>query len=85
MEERKKEQEILEEKRKEEQVMKYNYPSINEVLEYTNNKKRLWERRNIDDDFLNIRVGTGNIPLLAKYRYQEERFDLEDLNFPALF
>lgn len=75
---RKKEQEILEEKRKEEQVMKYNYPSINEVLEYINNKKRLWERRNIDDDFLNIRVGTGNIPLLAKYRYQEERFDLEE-------
>lgn len=75
---RKKEEEILREKIEEEKILNYNYPSISEVLNFANDKSRLWERRNIDDDFLNIRVGIGNIPLQAKYRYQEERFDLEE-------
>ncbi|WP_300079900.1 type VII secretion protein EssC [uncultured Thomasclavelia sp.] len=75
----KKETEILKEKAEEENNLNYNYPSALEVLNFADeNKKRLWERRNIDDDFLNLRIGIGNIPLLAKYNYQKERFDLED-------
>lgn len=76
---RKKEEEILKEKAEEEKILNYNYPPLSEVLTFVSHQRnRLWERRNIDDDFLNIRVGVGNIPLQAKYRYQEERFDLDE-------
>ncbi|MGN1181886.1 MAG: type VII secretion protein EssC, partial [Faecalibacillus sp.] len=75
---RNKEQEILVEKAEEEKVLKYNYPDLMEVLDFSNSEIRLWERRKTDDDFLNIRIGHGKIPLLAEYEYQKERFMLDE-------
>lgn len=73
-----KEEEILKEKKKEEKVLKYNYPDTASVLGFEKKRERLWERRNSDDDFMNIRIGCGNLPLLAEYEYQKERFSLDE-------
>ena len=73
-----KEKEFLLEKVNEEQVLKYNYPGVNNVLDFADSKMRLWERRNTDDDFMNIRIGYGDMPILAEYNYQKERFMLDE-------
>lgn len=73
-----KEKEIQIEKSKEEQYLCYNYPSINQVLDFPDSRLRLWERRNQDDDFLTIPIGYGQIPLQAEYNYQKERFQLDE-------
>ena len=61
-----KKEEIQEEKEREEYVLRHNYPELSEVLGYVYEKKKLWARTNSDDDFLDIRIGSGNIPLKAK-------------------
>ena len=73
-----KKREIDEEKTLEEKALRYNYPELSEVFSFVSEGLRLWERRNIDDDFLNIRMGSGNIPLLAEYCYPEEKLDLDE-------
>ena len=73
-----KEKQILIEKKKEEKVLKYNYPDTASVLAFEQNRARLWERRNSDDDFMNIRIGSGDLPLMAEYEYQTERFSLDE-------
>lgn len=73
-----KEKQILIEKKKEEKVLKYNYPDTASVLAFEQNRVRLWERRNSDDDFMNIRIGSGDLPLMAEYEYQTERFSLDE-------
>lgn len=73
-----KKNEIMQEKEDEEFVLNELYPKIDHVLEYSKEDKRLWERRNVDDDFLNIRLGTGKLPLLAKINYSKKRFSLEE-------
>ena len=42
--------------------------------------KKLWERKIEDEDFLNIRLGIGDVPLEINIRYPEERFMMEDDN-----
>lgn len=74
----KKKSEIIQEKDKEEKIMNYNYPELNQVLQFPYDGKRLWERRKIDDDFLNIRLGHGSISIMAEYKYPEQRFDLDE-------
>ena len=74
----KKRAEIQKEKDEEEYILNYNYPDLQEVLTFPEHEKRLWERRKQDDDFLSIRLGYGDVPLHAKYRYNEERFSLEE-------
>lgn len=56
-----KKEEIQEEKEREEYVLRHNYPELSEVLGYVYEKKKLWARTNSDDDFLDIRIGSGNI------------------------
>lgn len=73
-----KKREIEEEKLHEEEVLNYNYPALEQVLTFSRDGQRLWERRKTDDDFLNIRLGNGRIPLLAKYIFPEEKFGLDD-------
>lgn len=73
-----KEKEIQIEKLKEEQYLTYNYPSLDQVLDFPDSRLRLWERRNQDDDFLKIPIGYGQIPLQAEYNYQKERFQLDE-------
>ncbi|WP_165249444.1 type VII secretion protein EssC [Adlercreutzia sp. ZJ141] len=69
---------IEREKEYEELVLRENYPSINTVFDLAMNSRRLWERRKEDDDFLKIRVGVGELPMIAKVVYPEKKLSLED-------
>ena len=71
---------IEEEVRYEKHVLEYNYQALSEILSYAKDGKRLWERRKIDDDFLEIRIGHGRIPMLAERRYPERRFEMDEDN-----
>lgn len=73
-----KRQEIIREKENEEYVLNENYQSVNQLLTYVVNGLRLWERKPNDDDFLDLRIGKGDIPILAEYKYPEEKFGLDD-------
>lgn len=73
-----KKREIKEEQVQEEHVLNYNYPELKQILTFVESGERLWERRKTDDDFLNIRVGYGCIPLLAKYSFPDEQLALEE-------
>lgn len=74
----KKEADIHDECQKEETVLNWNYPELRHVLTFADDGKRLWERQKTDDDFLNVRVGYGDIPLLAEVQYPQERFSIDD-------
>lgn len=50
----------------EEKYLNSNYPSLNDTLKLAINKKRLWDRRKSDSDFLKIRIGYGDFPILAR-------------------
>lgn len=41
---------------------------------------KLWQRRLIDEDFLNIPVGIGNVPMQIEIQYPEEHFSLSEDN-----
>lgn len=68
---------IEKEKGNEEYVLQSNYPPISKVISYLSDRVQLWERRPHDDDFMNFRIGSGRIPMLAQIEYPKERFDLE--------
>lgn len=72
-----KEKEISDEKKLEERMLNDIYPPLSTVLNFALAKKRLWERRKTDDDFLNIRIGTGCFSMIAEKKYQEKRFEME--------
>ncbi len=71
-------QEIQEEKEHEEHVLNVNYPAADEILCYPEQRKKLWERKKNDDDFLTLRIGTGNIPMKAKLKCPARVFQLEE-------
>lgn len=72
-----KREEILQEKKTEEQLLARNDPELSQVVQFAVSRDRLWERRKSDDDFLNIRIGSGKIPLIAKRNFNPRRFELE--------
>ena len=43
-------------------------------------KRSLWERSIGQDDFLRVRLGKGELPLLADIKYPEKKFTLDDDN-----
>lgn len=53
------------------------YPPLSRMLEFSHTKSRLWERRKFDEDFLDIRIGSGNIPMIATKKFNQKRFELE--------
>ena len=57
------------------------YPSALDLQSIILNKKRnLWERQISSDDFLNVRLGLGNVPLKVKLSYGSEDFTMvEDI------
>ena len=69
---------IRNEKNYEETVLNQNYPEINTLLSYPFSKKQLWERRNNDDDFLLLRIGHGNLSLIAEFEYPKRKFEMDD-------
>lgn len=73
-----KEQEIVAEKRDEEQRLNEISPVLSKVMEFALRKERLWERRKGDTDFLSVRIGSGALPLLAERDFIKKKFSLED-------
>ena len=49
-----------------------------------NRENNLWERKIEHDDFLNLRIGTGNIKAPVEIDYEKERFTLVDDNLKKL-
>ena len=86
-------QEYIEEKRqtiknemeKQKQALLENNITLEECSKIILNRKRnLWERELDQDDFLNLRIGMGNVSFNGKVNYPEERFTLEDDNLQEL-
>lgn len=69
--------EIFHEKKSEERMLNDIYPALSTVLNFALTKERLWERRKTDDDFLNVRIGTGCFSMIAEKKFQEKRFEIE--------
>lgn len=72
-----KEKEINQEIKNEETQLNRIYPDLNTVLRFAISKDRLWERRRFDEDFLRVRIGFGNIPMLAEKHFSKKRLELE--------
>jgi S-DNA-T family DNA segregation ATPase FtsK/SpoIIIE len=70
--------EIDREVRREEQVLNANYPELAQVLAFPDTEKRLWERRKTDDDFASLRLGYGQLPMIAECDYPERNFEIDD-------
>ncbi len=63
------------------QAMLERYPSVNDLQSIILNKKRnLWERQISSDDFLNVRLGLGNVPCMIKLTYGSEDFTMVEDN-----
>lgn len=72
-----KRKEILQTARCEKEWLNKRYPEINQLIEIVHQKYNLWERRPMDSDFLEVRLGTGTQPLKASIEYPPRRFELE--------
>ena len=72
-----KEKEIYSIRDKENYALNLTYPEMSRIFEFLDNRDRLWERRKTDDDFLSLRVGEGQIPMLAEREFQPKRFEIE--------
>ena len=67
--------------RKQKNILYENYISAEECAKIVVNKEsRLWERKIEEDDFLTIRIGTGDIPLEADIEYPKVECTLEEDN-----
>ncbi len=73
-----KREEISHECAEEKRILERTYPETSLVSIWPETRRRLWERRNVDDDFLTIRIGHGDYPMLAPYDCDEERFNIEE-------
>ena len=58
-----------------------NNPSVEECMDIiVNRKPELWERKIKDEDFLNTRLGIGNVPLDIDIQLPEEQFRMDEDN-----
>lgn len=63
------------------QVLMENYPDpINLLPTILNKKRNLWERQIKSEDFLNVRLGVGIVPLKINLRYSVEDFTMSTDN-----
>ena len=64
---------------KQTQTLKDKYITLDECANIIlRRKSSLWQRSINQDDFLALRLGIGNIPILAEFNYPKEKFTLED-------
>ncbi len=81
----KKEQEINGIIKKQIDLLNRNFPKSNECVNIILNKEdRLWERQLVDDDFLEMSVGIGNIDANIEIQAPEEHFTLEEDNLKEM-
>ena len=63
------------------QILTENFPAPENIESIIISRKRnLWERRLEDEDFLNVRVGIGTIPLKVNLSYATEDFSMSTDN-----
>lgn len=74
-----KRQEIVKKITEQRQILNENFISIDQCAEIIINKKpKLWEKKVAENDFLEVRLGLGTVPLKINIKYPEEKFSLED-------
>ena len=74
-----KKKEIENERAREQRILCENDPECHIVLDYpTRDRQHLWERRPIDNDFLTVRLGAGDLPMIGQIEYPEQRFSLDE-------
>lgn len=71
-----KQKEIFEEIERQIRVLNYNNPNVGKIITAIEDKKYLWNRKSRDDDFLNLRIGTGNLEFLSEIKTQAHQFSL---------
>ena len=75
----KEKKEIENERAREQRILCENDPECHIVLDYpTRDRQHLWERRPIDNDFLTVRLGAGDLPMIGQIEYPEQRFSLDE-------
>ena len=76
-----KKQKIVNIRNNQHQVLIENYPDPKDLQNTILTRKRnLWERQINSEDFLNVRVGIGTIPLQIKLSYSTEEFTMVEDN-----
>ena len=74
-----KRQEIAEESYLQKEIIKENFTSLEECGERILEQKRnLWERMDTHNDFLQLRLGIGDLPMDLDLKFPEKRFTMED-------
>lgn len=73
----KKKQEIEEAIVQERRELNSKYPRMDRLTEREVLRRHLWERRPVDSDFLQLRLGTGTRPLSATIDHPPRNFELE--------
>lgn len=68
---------IAAEAKREHDILEANYPTTSMVVSDATKRKKLWERRTTDDDFLTVRLGTGSLPLMSEIDYPSTRFEMD--------
>lgn len=74
----KKEKEIEQQKKNEEKILNEEYPEVDAVVDFAFNSERLWTRTKQNRDFMNLRIGNGELPMMAEVQYNKKRFSLDD-------
>lgn len=72
-----KEAEIRQACRAERELLLRKHPSLEEIIGQGLQKSHLWERRPMDSDFMQLRLGTGQQRLSTLIDYPPRRFELE--------
>ncbi|MBI0578054.1 type VII secretion protein EssC [Neobacillus cucumis] len=63
------------------EILHENHVTLENCLQRIDRRERnLWERAIGQNDFLRVRVGLGDIPMVAEIKYPEKKFTLEDDN-----
>ena len=75
----KKEKELSDELKLQQDILKENLITLNDCLDIIMKRGVLfWNKRNDENDFLNVRIGTGNVNLDVDVKYPEEGFTIDE-------
>lgn len=70
---------IEEEGFRQRRILEENIVTLEDCIDRIRNSRRnLWERTYRHNDFLMLRLGIGSLPIDAEFRFQEEKFTLEE-------
>lgn len=74
-----KEKELSDEMKLQHDILIENLITLRECIEVINKRGVLfWNKRNDENDFLNVRIGTGNVKLDVEVKYPEDGFTIDE-------